>query len=65
LENGCTAVDLAPMLPFDVVRGVGRFSGIGCDGAVGGPVRHVDVRHAGPNNTTGSTPDSPAIWPYP
>lgn len=65
LDNGCTAVDLDPMLPFDVVRGVNRFSGIGCHGEVGGPVRHVDVRHAGPNNTTGSTPDNPAIWPYP
>lgn len=25
---------------------------------------HADVRHAGPNNTTGGTPDAPTYWAY-
>lgn len=57
-----TAVDVS--LPYDAVRKVNRFSGIGCVGYVGGDVAHVDVRHAGPNNTTGGTPASPTIWIY-
>jgi hypothetical protein len=49
---------------FAVVRNLGLFSGIGCKGSVGGPVIHVDVRHAGQHNATGSTTADPAVWIY-
>ena len=49
---------------FAAVRNLGMFSGIGCKGSVGGPVIHVDVRHTGEHNVTGSTTDDPAIWVY-
>lgn len=39
------------------------FSGIGFDGG-SKFVEHADVRHAGPNNTTGSKPGSPTLWAY-
>lgn len=57
------AIDPNPVLPLAVVIKVKRFSGIGTDKTIGGPVRHVDVRHVGPN-TTGSTIDRPARWIY-
>lgn len=44
------------------VRALGRFSGIGYESA-DGLVRHVDVRHLGPN-TTGGTIESPTVWVY-
>ena len=55
-------VDLAPMKSTRQVRALGRFSGIGYQGATG-LVRHVDVRHIGPN-PTGGTPRDPTIWRY-
>jgi zinc D-Ala-D-Ala carboxypeptidase len=58
-----TAVDLNPKLTQSRVAGMRRFSGIGVQRA-SGLVRHVDVRHAGANNTTGGTPSSPTIWFY-
>lgn len=59
-----TAFDpTSPFLTVPQVRSLGVFSGIGYDGATG-RVRHVDVRHAGPNNTTGGTPKNPTIWRY-
>ena len=58
-----TAADI-PLVDFVAVRGLNVFSGIGCQDEVGGRVRHVDVRHAGPNNLTKSTPNDPAIWVY-
>lgn len=39
------------------------FSGIGYD-EDDNFVEHVDVRHAGPNNTTGATPGHPTTWRY-
>jgi predicted chitinase len=56
-------VDLVPMKSTRQVRALGRFSGIGYQSATG-LVRHVDVRHVGPN-TTGGTPRDPTIWVYP
>jgi GH24 family phage-related lysozyme (muramidase) len=44
------------------VRELRCFSGIGFDGA-SGLVRHVDVRHVGPN-TTGGSPEEPTVWRY-
>lgn len=58
-----TAADIG-RVDFDSVRNLGLFSGIGCVGEVGGPVIHVDVRHAGRDNVTGSTPRNPEIWVY-
>lgn len=43
-------------------RRVGAFSGIGYNGGTGG-VRHLDVRHVGPN-TTGGSPRNPTTWIY-
>jgi hypothetical protein len=43
-----TAADIEPALTFDDVRALRVFSGIGYD-ADTGLVRHVDVRHCGPN----------------
>lgn len=57
------AVDLTPELSTQRVKGMMRFSGIGIQNA-NGLVRHVDVRHKGPNNTTGGTPANPTIWFY-
>ena len=59
-----TAADLADAeLSQQTVVNMRRFSGIGVQRATG-KVRHVDVRHAGPNNTTGGTPANPTIWFY-
>jgi len=43
-----TAADVEPAMTVDEVRALRVFSGIGVDGA-SERVRHVDVRHAGPN----------------
>jgi lysozyme len=56
------AADLDPVKPTAAVRALRRFSGIGYQGA-SGLVRHVDVRHTGPNTTKSSVRD-PAIWIY-
>jgi hypothetical protein len=56
------ASDLIPLLTLDEVRALGKFSGIGYDQA-SGKVRHVDVRHKGPN-TTGGRPSAPTVWRY-
>lgn len=57
------AVDLVPVLSASQVKAMGRFSGIGIQRA-NGLVRHVDVRHKGPNNTTGGSISNPTIWFY-
>jgi hypothetical protein len=46
--------------PTPAVKALKRFSGIGYQ-AASGLVRHVDVRHVGPNTTKSSVRD-PAIW---
>jgi zinc D-Ala-D-Ala carboxypeptidase len=56
------ASDLQPELSVRDVKAMQAFSGIGYQGATG-LVRHVDVRHRGPN-TTGGTPGNPTIWIY-
>jgi len=59
-----TAADLiSPHAPLNYVRNLKVFSGIGVSRATG-RVIHVDVRHAGPNNTTGGSPSAPTIWYY-
>lgn len=57
------AVDLDPAQGENAVKRLERFSGIGIQKA-SGLVRHVDVRHVGPN-TTGGSPTRPTIWFYP
>ncbi len=57
------AVDLNPVKRTSEVKRLRRFSGIGIQRATG-LVRHVDVRHIGPN-TTGGSPRNPTIWFYP
>jgi lysozyme len=56
------AADIVPVKPTVDVKALRRFSGIGYQGA-SGLVRHVDVRHVGPN-TTRSSVRNPAIWIY-
>ena len=56
------AVDISPARPLAEVRRLNVFSGIGYQGS-SGLVRHVDVRHTGPN-ATGSTVRAPAVWVY-
>jgi len=56
------AADLDPVKPVPPVKRLKRFSGIGYQGATG-LVRHVDVRHVGPN-TTGGTVGDPTTWVY-
>ena len=58
-----TACDIPQVATWQEVRGLNLFSGIGYVAATG-LVAHVDVRHAGPNTTTGGTPDAPTFWPY-
>jgi hypothetical protein len=55
-------VDLDPAQSENAVKRLERFSGIGIQRATG-LVRHVDVRHIGPN-TTGGSPSRPTIWFY-
>jgi GH24 family phage-related lysozyme (muramidase) len=56
------AADLDPVKPTAEVKALRRFSGIGYQSS-SGLVRHVDVRHVGPNTTRSSVRD-PAIWIY-
>jgi hypothetical protein len=56
------ATDLVPVKPTAEVKALRRFSGIGYQ-ISSGLVRHVDVRHVGPNTTRSSVRD-PAIWIY-
>jgi lysozyme len=56
------AADVDPVKPRSEVARIRRFSGIGFEGSTE-RVRHVDVRHVGPN-TTGNTVENPAQWPY-
>lgn len=53
-----TAADVR--FPLGVANRVG-YSGIGTCGDL---CLHGDVRHAGPNNTTGGTPAAPTYWAY-
>lgn len=54
------AADVPPALSLDRVRALRAFSGIGVDAATG-LVRHVDVRHRGPN-PTGGTVANPTVF---
>lgn len=57
------AADLKkPKLSVAKVRSLGVFSGIGYQDDTG-LVRHVDVRHVGPNTTNGTT-KNPTVWRY-
>jgi hypothetical protein len=56
------AVDLNPVVASVAVKKLACFSGLGIQKATG-LVRHVDVRHVGPN-TTGGTRLNPTIWFY-
>lgn len=58
-----TGCDLNPVLSQARVAGMRRFSGIGVQGSTG-RVRHVDVRHAGPQNTTNGSVANPTVWFY-
>lgn len=58
---GCAA-DLDPLVPWQKVKALQCFSGIGIMAATG-HVRHVDVRHVC-NNTTGGTTRYPTTWNY-
>jgi peptidase M15-like protein/putative peptidoglycan binding protein len=55
------AADPATPAHVDEVQALRLFSGIGDEAGV---VRHVDVRHVGPNPTPGATVDRPARWHY-
>lgn len=54
------AADIPPALSLALVRGLRAFSGIGVDRATG-LVRHIDVRHRGPN-PTGGTLANPSVF---
>ncbi len=56
------AADISPIASFNAVRNLGVFSGLGYQ-AASCLVRHVDVRHVGPNTTSGSR-EQPTIWRY-
>lgn len=56
------AADIGQRASVNAVRNLQKFSGIGYQGS-SGLVRHVDVRHVGPN-TTGGTVAKPTIWRY-
>lgn len=66
-----TASDLPESLQITVAeaRGAG-FSGIGYDSSRASLgvdrcyVEHADMRHAGPENTTGGRPGAPTLWAY-
>jgi zinc D-Ala-D-Ala carboxypeptidase len=55
-----TAADVEPALELERVLALRAFSGIGYDAATG-LVRHVDVRHCGPD-AGGATVAHPAVW---
>jgi zinc D-Ala-D-Ala carboxypeptidase len=57
------AADIPATAPWEAVRRLGEFSGIGRSGAFG-LVRHVDVRHDSGHNPTAGTPANPTIWDY-
>ncbi len=57
------AADLRPVVGVPAVRKLAHFSGIGRVGS-SGLVRHVDVRHEGPANTTGGSIKAPTEWVY-
>jgi zinc D-Ala-D-Ala carboxypeptidase len=56
------AADIPAVMPTAKVAALGIFSGIGYQHQTG-LVRHVDVRHVGPN-TTGGTLANPTEWVY-
>lgn len=56
------AADIEPLKSVPELKRLRRFSGLGYQGS-SGLVRHVDVRHVGPN-TTGNSVRDPAIWVY-
>lgn len=56
------AADIGQLASINAVRNLKKFSGIGYQRSTG-KVRHVDVRHCGPN-TTGGTVVNPTIWAY-
>jgi hypothetical protein len=56
------AADINDVASVNAVKNLQKFSGIGYQGSTG-KVRHVDVRHCGPN-TTGGTPSNPTVWRY-
>jgi uncharacterized protein YcbK (DUF882 family) len=58
-----TAADIPGVLSDDQVKALRVFSGIGYNASTG-KVAHVDVRHAGPNNTTAASPANPTAWVY-
>lgn len=55
-----TAADVEPAMMVEQVRTLRVFSGIGYD-AESGLVRHVDVRHCGPDSG-GATVARPVVW---
>jgi len=55
-----TAADVEPAMTVEQVRALRVFSGIGYD-AKSGLVRHVDVRHCGPD-PSGGTVAHPVVW---
>jgi hypothetical protein len=55
-----TAADLEPAMALEDVHALRVFSGIGYDASTG-LVRHVDVRHCGPD-AGGATVAHPAVW---
>jgi len=59
-----TAADIPSVAIAEAVLKLNVFSGIGAQGSISGEVRHVDVRHAGPRNTTGSSTGNPSRWHY-
>lgn len=56
------AADIEEAEPWQRVLALRRFSGIGIERS-NGRVRHVDVRHVGPD-TTGGTTARPTLWYY-
>jgi GH25 family lysozyme M1 (1,4-beta-N-acetylmuramidase) len=55
------AIDPTQRLPLDACKRVQAFSGIGLQPGTQ-EVRHLDVRHVGPNFTPGATPGNPIIF---
>lgn len=62
-QYGCAA-DIPSVIAAEAVLKLGVFSGVGAQGSISGKVRHVDVRHAGPRNTTDSSTSNPSRWHY-